>query len=732
MFLSANYRLFVSHMQSGQLLDCLQSLEKQAKHSGGSGHEDCLRSIESLRSSYHALLEFKVNNLSNEHSREITAGFWKTSYSVFLKLNSVEPRTRDGADLLDQARERLESETQQLSFYSLSGEPNVELLRKTHKEIENTELQIFQYICPPSAIQTVLHPEWTDREKQSIETILNSNLIDSDSKELFRVAIMLSCMHAFDFRKLQCLNDAVGLAFTLYVHRFLFNTLQQDYPSLVPKSLPKFETDTLKFLQLQLLQYEHNLHLQGQIQDDLLNNGLKHAANINIQTLEDLLDPESDVFGEVTEQAQFAETLKDNMHKMVELQEAHSDSYYNSFKNLKHFPFFNDAANWFRAFDSHNSQVTDILSLEKGNIARAIWKRGEMCDSDLYSLLFMLESVPGKRPAGPELDFPGFTSSDEEEEEEQTRDIMEKMRTDTLHRLWEFYRFFNLYKGQENPFPHGLNDYLRGAAKTDGGQVLLGRIDYFSDCLNHPSAALDLARKVQDIAPKAALAQIELALRHVGAQTDEKEGEILLSDILRLKAGLLARLGCPNEAIEVFEHLSIVGDLSPKETETFAKCLQQIGQAAQSQELYAQLIKQYPNSPRYLRLLSLSLIKAGRYTDALQQLLTAESLQEGDDTSLERAIAWCLLCLGKVEQACTHYDHLLDLHPAPLDWLNSAHAALAKGDWTLAALRYKEYRQLTKPDEPLTIKPSDISMLQDTYGIHPHDVQQLIDYVNWN
>ena len=748
MFLSANYRLFVSRLQTGELLSQLQTLEAQARHQNAPHAEHCLRLIESIRSNYRASLNYKMSGAAlDEGYNNVIADLWKRTYSVFLSLNSPQPTTNNGATLLNEARLRLEDSYQKLDFLCLSGQTDDSLINNAHQAIEAEEQLIFQYICPPSAAQTVLHAEWTAPEAEVISQILNSPAIGSDSKDLFRSAIMLSCMQAFDSSKLGYITQTAELCFPLYVHRFLFNTLSKSYPTLLPDHLPKIETETLQFLQLHILQYNHNLHLQEHIQDELLTGGLQNIKKLGIETLEDLLDPDNDMFGEPPGQAQFEETLKNNMHRMVELQEAHADAYYNSFRNLKHFPFFSKAANWFRAFDPQNTQVAPILATHKGSIAQAIWKRGEMCDADLYSLLFMLAGMPGKTTNSSRASLADTKLSDilgDEEAGSTTHDPTTETKKAALHRFWECYRFFNLYKGGENPFPNGLNDYLSQTAKTDDELMLLGRIDCFSQYLNHHTTAIQLAQTIRPIAPKAALSLLNLALKQTEQQNSTEDPDLSNLNfannpqadddahlaITRLRARLLAELGKHSEAVIAFEQIRLTHNLRPSEAELLAKSLKAIGSDSQATKIYAALAAAQPDSPRYLRLYALNLLQTQRYDEALKQLLTIEILQ-GSDQRLNRAIAWCLLSMGRAHDAEQRYSLLLNDSPTATDFLNAGHAALALGNIRLAQERYKAHRNLSTTSQPFQISPADRQLLAKTYGITTQDCQLLVDYINF-
>lgn len=70
------------------------------------------------------------------------------------------------------------------------------------------------------------------------------------------------------------------------------------------------------------------------------------------------------------------------------------DVFANSLGRMRHFPFFNDMANWFLPFHSDHSALADIFDGEGAAVAELIEKMPVLTDGDKYALVLSMAMMP--------------------------------------------------------------------------------------------------------------------------------------------------------------------------------------------------------------------------------------------------------------------------------------------------------------------------------------------------
>lgn len=93
--------------------------------------------------------------------------------------------------------------------------------------------------------------------------------------------------------------------------------------------------------------------------------------------------------------------MTEKLREFMDLQMEGADVMLLPFSNLKSFPFFGNVANWFLPFNSRlsrfeKSDLKDLLQ-EDSPLAEVLHVDRMMCDSDKYSFVFGLESMPSEK-----------------------------------------------------------------------------------------------------------------------------------------------------------------------------------------------------------------------------------------------------------------------------------------------------------------------------------------------
>lgn len=83
----------------------------------------------------------------------------------------------------------------------------------------------------------------------------------------------------------------------------------------------------------------------------------------------------------------------------MNMQKAGSDIYFGGFSQMKRFPFFYKAANWFCPFYIENPEISSSIDkMENTSLVSNILENGPFCDSDKYSFTLAVSSVIAHLP----------------------------------------------------------------------------------------------------------------------------------------------------------------------------------------------------------------------------------------------------------------------------------------------------------------------------------------------
>lgn len=86
--------------------------------------------------------------------------------------------------------------------------------------------------------------------------------------------------------------------------------------------------------------------------------------------------------------------LEEKLRELTEMQSDGADVMMVAFSNLKNFPFFRQVRNWFLPFSLQHPQLRKLKSFDDYGISSMLEMSGLMCDSDKYSFVFSLISMP--------------------------------------------------------------------------------------------------------------------------------------------------------------------------------------------------------------------------------------------------------------------------------------------------------------------------------------------------
>lgn len=158
--------------------------------------------------------------------------------------------------------------------------------------------------------------------------------------------------------------------------------------------------------------------------------------------------------------------LAEKIRELTEMQLEGGDVMMVAFSNLKGFPFFARMSNWFLPFTTdlsvlHEGAAAEIIESDAGGVNRLLESDGIMCDSDKYSFLFGLASMPESRRQAMSMQLDAQRQQMEEaagESNPTSGRPAYDMETEKYVR--DLYRFFKLFpKNNEfaDPFLNPLD-----------------------------------------------------------------------------------------------------------------------------------------------------------------------------------------------------------------------------------------------------------------------------------
>ncbi len=86
--------------------------------------------------------------------------------------------------------------------------------------------------------------------------------------------------------------------------------------------------------------------------------------------------------------------LEDKLRELTEMQSDGADVMMVAFSNLKNYPFFRQARNWFLPFTVQHPMLRPLKTIDDDGVSSMLEMSGLMCDSDKYSFAFSLASMP--------------------------------------------------------------------------------------------------------------------------------------------------------------------------------------------------------------------------------------------------------------------------------------------------------------------------------------------------
>ena len=539
---------------------------------------------------------------------------------------------------------------------------------------ERLEQQIFNRIWVTFPFKNI--------DEETLISLFNSNNVSQHFQELIVSALLMGLIEYYDPRKLKILLVAyksdyqevsvkalVAILLTMYMYSNRINDEKLLNHIAAIKEDDKWNSD-VKTAYIELVRTRDTERISKKMQDELIPEMLKLRPDIykKINDSTAMIDMSS-----IEENPEWEEMLQksgitDKIKELSQLQEEGSDVFMSTFSHLKTFPFFSEISNWFMPFSLDYSLVKRTLGSDVSVIGDIIDNAPFLCNSDKYSFLLSLGSIPQHQRqlmlsqfeqqreaiSGAGMSMMSLTQPG------QRKNLINKYLQD-LYRFFKLYRrkgeFFDLFAQQINL----VNIPLLSDDLDDVDTLMLVAEFYFRR--KYYSEALDVYKSISEKVPPS-------------------------SQIFQKIGYCYHQLGNIKSALTYYEQAELLNAESLWTLRRIAACYRSLNNPKMALSYYERIAKEKSDDLNVAMNIGHCYLELGEYNEAIKNYYKVEFLDE-KSTRAWRPLAWCLLLSGDYDQSRAYYDRILSDNPTMEDFLNMGHLALVKRDISLAIDYYK-------------------------------------------
>ncbi len=600
----------------------------------------------------------------------------KLSTSIYFNQRNSQHEHTEASDLRA-IRKELESFTDDMAVYRLmpAGPEPTGILERHDKALR----ALF--------MTTWANSEWSAEEALCTKEILASEQFPVNDLCIFTSAVMLSQMECFDARKFSWLLEAthhretmvsqralVGFAILLHIHADRLTL----YPELTAQ-ISIFNKDGILGKQLnrvyiQLLLSQETEKVVKKMREEIIPEMVKDIVAKPPTKFDEGDNAEENDLNPDWEKMFVNKELSNKIREVSELQLEGADVYMSTLGPTKHLPFFNELMNWFYPFDFEHPDIVKELgnkpSEDKAFLSE-ILNSGFFCDSDKYSLSFIMSMIPKQQRAFM-LSQLAQQDLDSLKDQSQSLDLKQYAQRPEIvsnKYIHDLYRFFKLNK-------HRLE--FRDIFKEE---IALHSIPVLKDILCLP----DLLKNVADFLfgkehPAKAL-KIYEELIAMNATFEEEVFQ---------KAGYcLQKEKRYEEAIEAFRNADVRMPDHIWTIRHLATCYRMAKDYATAIDYYKKAEAIQPDNSNLLFYIGSCFAELGQYEEALQYFFKLDYI-ESNDIRAWRGIGWCSFACSKYDQAKKYYGKVLASQPNGVDYLNAGHVAWKSGQLDKAVEYYNQ------------------------------------------
>lgn len=531
-----------------------------------------------------------------------------------------------------------------------------------------------------------LSPLWSAEQTEDMERLLLAPTIDSRDQQLLISGMTLSVVNHFDVSKLKVLINVYketgdeGVrqrALVGWVLALGGKILPVLYPEVLSEIEAMLEDEAVcqELVELQqqiyLCQNAEKDHqtIQEEIMPELLNNSHFRVTRNGIEEMEE--DSMEDILHPGAEE-QRMEKLEENYRRMIDMQKQGSDIYFGGFSQMKRFPFFRDAINWFVPFYMEHPGIAEVTDKFASNrFLKVMMNAGPFCNSDKYSFLLAFSQVVERMPKDV---LKMFENGEAVIEDAMGKDTQTPayIRRSYLQDLYRFYRLFNYRSQFCNPFMMQYSLFFNNVI------------------FSHTRLAPYFGEVVSSLMKLKRIDEAKAVLNN----TDESQRDLKFYLITGYIAQKYRGLFDSVKASVFFQKALALDPKNERALYGIAKQHFMENDYQTALDYYEQLLALQPDKRSYLLNHAVCLTKLLRYQDALKELYQL-NYENPDDRKVNKVLAWTLTCDGKYEQAIKIYQQLLDEPMQTEDLLNYGYCLWFSGNMSDAAECFNRYLKET-------------------------------------
>lgn len=538
--------------------------------------------------------------------------------------------------------------------------------------VERAERDIFNYIWTAYPLASA--------DVDTLKAFLADEVMPMRTKRLALSALALGALEYFDPARIVLLmgiydDDSADIhltsvaliGFLLALFKFRARPLPENVLTRLKlvADRPKWQSD-LKTAFLELIRTRDTERINRTMREDIIPGMMKMRPDI-IRKMEDVsVDVENPEENPEWEEILNKSGVADRIRDLSEMQQEGADVFMATFCHLKSFSFFNDVANWFMPFDADRVDVTEVNMPPV--VASLLEKMPMLCDSDKYSFILSLGSVPESQRSMMMSQFEAQNAMQVEEMMRAEAGLHPVERRSAVSAfLQNLYRFLFLFRRKGdfyNPFAEGINllrvdalaPYINDPETIEVVAEFFFRCNYWTDAL----AAFRLLDELGD--PRAEVFQ------KIG-YCYEKNGDL-------------------DNATEYYHQAEYFDADNRWLLRRLGAVYRMKGEYLHAAEYYTRLSKKLPDDLDITLTIGYVLVQAKDYESAIKHFYKVEFMDNGGTRAL-RPLAWALFVTGDFDGAARYYEKVINDNPTASDYLNMGHVAMARNAYKEAINYYK-------------------------------------------
>ena len=704
----------------GEAIDALENhLLGQVGQRGAVRQQD-LEQMNALRDDYRLMTEYWQRGYDDPQREQVAQrllrrvwvltanvyGRWLLLDSPFLKALHQRPRSQRADWSIASVRSAMETFVADLALLELEPEhTRQQKSANMYKEHAEQMRDLFDYILTSR--------QWSEGLADAFISIVLSPTLASIDQQLIVSAVMLSAMQMFCPQKFRVLCEVyrqatdeqlrqralIGWALTADAQAAqLFPEVEQTVASLCTDERTQQELAEMQMQLFYCLQADQDRNtIQNEILPDIMSGSKlkvtgKGLEEIDDDQLDDILHPEAEELS--------MERMEQSVRRMADMQRQGADIYFGGFSQMKRFPFFNEASNWFVPFYPQHPAISATWNGSRASrFLKTITRMGAFCDSDKYSFVLGFNMVLDRMPKnvmhliekGEAMAMPmgGEVSTDDQQQPAFIRRMC-------LQNLYRFFRLFSARGEFRNPF-------------AEEAHVLF----FCNELFRQPELAQQAMAVGRFLMKRR---QWTEALKVLSNIAPEKHGVPLY-----IMLGTAMQHGMSNNPFlspaDCFRQALLIEPDNERAKAGLARSLFALHDYEEALGIYEQLLELKPDHGAYQQGAAVCMLHVGREDDALKMLYKLNYLHP-DDVAVSRVLAWALTLTGKYDQADKIYEQLLGVeNPDPQDILNQAYCHWLARRISQAIPQFRRYVQ--------TMGDADFSLEQEFMSTeHQHLAQR--------